>query len=56
MADHTDEQIDAMIEIAEKSREMAEMHVEWLSANDNSGADAVNLPVTADGKIAAAAE
>jgi glycine C-acetyltransferase len=35
MADHTDEQIDAMVEIAVKSRDMAEMHVEWLSANDN---------------------
>jgi glycine C-acetyltransferase len=36
MADHSDAQIDAMIEIAAKAREMAEMHCEWLSANDNS--------------------
>lgn len=35
MADHTEEQIDAMIEIAVKARDMAEAHVEWLSANDN---------------------
>jgi 7-keto-8-aminopelargonate synthetase-like enzyme len=56
MADHTDEQIDAMVEIAEKAREMAEMHIEWLSANDNNGAGAVDLPITAEGKIALAAE
>jgi glycine C-acetyltransferase len=56
MADHTDEQIDAMVEIAEKAREMAEMHIEWLSANDNSGAEPARLPATADGKIAIAAE
>jgi len=56
MADHTDEQIDAMVEIAAKAREMAEMHIEWLSANDNNGTDATDLPATADGKIAAAAE
>jgi glycine C-acetyltransferase len=37
MADHTDEQIDAMVEIAAKAREMAEMHCEFLSANDNVG-------------------
>lgn len=36
MAEHSDAQIDAMIEIAAKAREMAEMHCEWLSANDNS--------------------
>lgn len=56
MADHTDEQIDAMIEIAEKAREMAEMHIEWLSANDNRGVDPVNVPAVAEGKIIAAAE
>lgn len=56
MADHTDEQIDAMVEIAEKAREMAEMHIEWLSANDNNGAGAADLPITAEGKIAVAAE
>lgn len=56
MADHTDEQIDAMIEIAEKAREMAEMHIEWLSANDNSGVAPVAVPPAAEGKIAAAAE
>lgn len=56
MADHTDEQIDAMIEIAEKAREMAEMHIEWLSANDNLGVDAADLPAVAEGKIVAAAE
>lgn len=56
MADHTDEQIDAMVEIAEKAREMAEMHVEWLSANDNRGAGPDVLPAAAEVKIAAAAE
>ena len=55
MADHTDEQIDAMVEIAEKAREMAEMHIEWLSANDNRGVDAAVAPAAADGKIAATA-
>lgn len=56
MADHTDEQIDAMVVIAEKAREMAEMHIEWLSANDNRGLTPDALPATADKKIAAAAE
>lgn len=56
MADHTDEQIDAMVEIAEKARELAEMHVEWLSANDNRGVAPAALPATADAAIAAAAE
>jgi glycine C-acetyltransferase len=56
MADHTDEQIDAMVEIAEKAREMAELHIEWLSANDNRGVDDVAAPAAADGKVAAAAE
>lgn len=56
MADHTDEQIDAMVEIAEKAREMAEMHVEWLSANDNRGLDPDIRPAAAEIKIAAAAE
>lgn len=56
MADHTDEQIDAMVEIAEKAREMAEMHIEWLSANDNRGIDADLLPAAANDTIVAAAE
>lgn len=56
MADHTDEQIDAMVEIAEKAREMAEMHVEWLSANDNKGITPDAVPAVAEAKIAAAAE
>lgn len=56
MADHTDAQIDAMVEIAEKAREMAEMHVEWLSANDNRGVDPAVLPAAADNTLAAAAE
>jgi len=54
MADHTDAQIDAMVEIAAKSREMAELHIEWLSANDNASTDMpdalphpVELPVAA---------
>ena len=54
MADHTDAQIDAMVEIAEKAREMAEMHIEWLSANDNRDPDI--LPAAAEIRIAAAAE
>ena len=45
MADHTDAQIDAMVEIAVKAREMAEMHCEWLSANDNAQTGAPALPV-----------
>ncbi len=45
MADHTDEQIDAMVEIAEKAREMAEMHVEWLSANDNDETAMPDMPL-----------
>lgn len=56
MADHTDEQIDAMVEIAEKAREMAEMHIEWLSANDNRGINPAELPAAAADKITAAAE
>jgi 7-keto-8-aminopelargonate synthetase-like enzyme len=56
MADHTDEQIDAMVEIAEKAREMAEMHIEWLSANDNVGDAPAELPAAANGRVAAAAE
>ncbi|MGV3548883.1 aminotransferase class I/II-fold pyridoxal phosphate-dependent enzyme [Rhizobium sp.] len=56
MADHTDEQIDAMVVIAEKAREMAEMHVEWLSANDNKGIMPDTLPATATARIVAAAE
>lgn len=56
MADHTDAQIDAMVEIAEKAREMAEMHVEWLSANDNMGVVPAERPAVAETKIAAAAE
>ncbi|MCB1447510.1 MAG: aminotransferase class I/II-fold pyridoxal phosphate-dependent enzyme [Rhizobiaceae bacterium] len=56
MADHTDEQIDAMIEIAEKAREMAEMHVEWLSANDNRSIEPAAHPATAEDIVAAAAE
>jgi glycine C-acetyltransferase len=46
MADHTEAQIDAMVEIAIKSREMAELHCEWLSANDNRESDAVDLPAS----------
>jgi glycine C-acetyltransferase len=46
MADHTEAQIDAMVEIAIKSREMAELHCEWLSANDNRESDAVELPAS----------
>ena len=56
MADHTEEQIDAMVVIAEKARELAEMHVEWLSANDNKGIMPDALPAAAQAKIAAAAE
>ena len=56
MADHTPEQIDEMVVIAEKAREMAEMHVEWLSANDNKGLDPTAVPDVANGKIVAAAE
>jgi 7-keto-8-aminopelargonate synthetase-like enzyme len=57
MADHTEAQIDAMIEIAVKSREMAEMHVEWLSANDNDQqATPEQAPVLPDALPAAAAE
>jgi 7-keto-8-aminopelargonate synthetase-like enzyme len=56
MADHTDEQIDEMVVIAEKAREMAEMHIEWLSANDNRGIETDALPAVAATKIAAAAE
>jgi glycine C-acetyltransferase len=56
MADHTDEQIDAMVEIAAQAREMAEMHIEWLSANDNRGIEPAALPDAATVKIAAAAE
>jgi 7-keto-8-aminopelargonate synthetase-like enzyme len=56
MADHTDEQIDEMVVIAEKARELAEMHVEWLSANDNEGISPDALPAVAKPKIAAAAE
>lgn len=44
MSDHTEAQIDAMVEIAIKSREMAEMHIEWLSANDNTENENVELP------------
>ena len=56
MADHTEEQIDAMVVIAEKARVMAEMHIEWLSANDNRGIDAGGVPAAANDPIAAAAE
>ncbi len=51
-----DAQIDAMVEIAEKAREMAEMHIEWLSANDNRGIDADLLPAAPNDTIVAAAE
>jgi glycine C-acetyltransferase len=56
MADHTDAQIDAMVEIAVKAREMAEMHIEWLSANDNDEAPETarpSLPVTRPAAAAA---
>lgn len=56
MADHTDEQIDAMVEIAEKAREMAEMHVEWLSANDNKGVTPDVIPADVEKPVVAAAE
>ncbi|MBL0375306.1 aminotransferase class I/II-fold pyridoxal phosphate-dependent enzyme [Rhizobium sp. KVB221] len=54
MADHTDEQIDAMIEVAGKAREMAEMHCEWLSANDNSEGNVEVVPAVAEIRAAAA--
>jgi glycine C-acetyltransferase len=57
MTDHTDEQIDAMVEIAVKARDMAEMHCEWLSANDNSqGAIPVKPALPNTATLAAAAE
>jgi hypothetical protein len=56
MADHTDEQIDAMVEIAVKSRGMAEMHVEWLSANDNDENMKPDMPLLPIQFPAAAAE
>jgi glycine C-acetyltransferase len=56
MADHTDEQIDAMVEIAVKARDMAEMHVEWLSANDNDEVRKPEKPLLPLELPAAAAE
>jgi glycine C-acetyltransferase len=56
MADHTDAQIDAMVEIAAKAREMAEMHIEWLSANDNDEAVTPDMPLLPVELPAAAAE
>lgn len=56
MADHSDAQIDAMVEIAMKAREMAEMHIEWLSANDNDEKTMPTEPVMPDIIPAAAAE
>lgn len=56
MADHTDAQIDAMVEIAVKAREMAEMHVEWLSANDNDETPMTEKPLLPLDLPAAAAE
>jgi glycine C-acetyltransferase len=56
MTDHTEEQIDALIEIAIRSREMAERHVEWLSANDNSVAHGTEMPESPVELPAAAAE
>jgi glycine C-acetyltransferase len=40
MSDHTEAQIDAMIDIAVRARELAEEHCDWLSANDNIGVEA----------------
>jgi len=56
MTDHTDEQIDTMVEIAAKAREMAEMHVEWLSANDNDETAVPEIPLLPIVLPAAAAE
>lgn len=56
MADHTEEQIDAMVEIAVKAREMAELHVEWLSANDNDETAEPTSPLLPIELPAAAAE
>jgi len=56
MADHTEEQIDAMVEIAVKAREMAELHVEWLSANDNDETAKPTSPLLPIELPAAAAE
>jgi glycine C-acetyltransferase len=56
MTDHTDAQIDAMVEIAVRAREMAELHVEWLSANDNDETAKPSSPLLPIELPAAAAE
>lgn len=55
MADHTEAQIDEMIEIAVRSRDLAERHCEFLSANDN-GETAAPARTAANSVSAAAAE